>query len=81
MDSLSSMSMAGITLFSFITSLIYSLSALYFLYKGLRWLDKKNVGDFQKAIMKIREESNASAIYYGMRWLGACLLIGMVMSR
>ena len=66
---------------SFLTSLVYSFAALFFLYLGLRWLDKKNVGDFQEAILKIREDSIASAIYYGARWLGACLLIGLVMSR
>ena len=66
---------------SFLTSLVYSLAALLMLFLGLRWLDKRNGREWSETAKLIRSEAHASAIYYAARWLGGCILIGLVMSR
>ncbi len=66
---------------SFLTSLGYALAALLILFLGLRWLDARNERPWKETIEKIREEPLAASIYYAARWLGACILIGLVMSR
>jgi high-affinity Fe2+/Pb2+ permease len=66
---------------SFVVTLFYALAALLLLFLGLRWLDSRNERPWKEAIEKIRENEIASAIYYAARWIGACLLVGMVMSR
>jgi len=66
---------------SYLTSLGYALSALLMLFVGLRWLDSRNGRPWKETAQLIRSEAHAAAIYYAARWLGACILIGLVMSR
>jgi hypothetical protein len=66
---------------SFVTSLLYAGAALLLLFYGLRWLDYRNGRPWKDSIKTIRGNAHASAIYYAARWLGACILIGLVMSR
>lgn len=66
---------------SFLTSLVYAAAALLMLFFGLRWLDSRTGRPWKDTISIIRGDANASAIYFAARWIGACLLIGLVMSR
>jgi hypothetical protein len=74
-------SIFDLTGFSFAVSIVYGFTAMCMLWLGLRFLDKTHNRPFKDAIAKIREDSIATAIYYGLRWFGACMLLGFVMSR
>lgn len=66
---------------SYLTSIFYSVSAILLLFLCLKWLDKSNGRPWKDSIKIIRKDSHATAIYYAARWLGACILVGLVMSR
>lgn len=36
---------------------------------------------FLRVLERIEEDPHAAAVYYGMRWLGICILIGWLFSR
>lgn len=62
-------------------SAAYALLAVFVLFFGLRWLDKRNGRPWNETIGKIREDSLASSIYYSARWLGACLVVASFIAR
>jgi hypothetical protein len=63
----------------YLTTLLYALSALAMVLAVLRWLDKGAGRPWGEIINVIRKEPHAAALYYGLRFAGACLLVGMVM--
>lgn len=64
----------------YVTTALYALTALVLVLGLLRWLDKSAGRPWGYVIDTIREEPRAAALYYGIRFAGACLLVGMVMS-
>lgn len=66
---------------SFATSLGYALTALFLLFFGHRLLDRIAGRPWDETIEIIRGNALATAIYFAARWVGSCLLIGLVMSR
>lgn len=51
-----------------------------------RLMDRANshahiAGRFGVVIERIEQEPMSSAVYYGLRWLGICILIGWLFSR
>lgn len=43
-----------------------------------RWLDSRAGIVFQDMIKRVAEDAKAAALYYGLRWIGICLLIAML---
>ena len=75
------MEMFELVSFSFATALVYAAAAILMLFWLLRRLDKINGRPWSETIEIIRESPLATAVYYGFRWIGACMLIGWIMSR
>lgn len=49
-----------------------------------RLMDRKNASGevpFRAVLDTIEQAPKAAALYYGLRWVGICLLIGMLFSR
>lgn len=64
----------------YVTTALYAMTALVIVLGLLRWLDKSAGRPWCHVIDNIREDPRAAAFYYGVRFAGACLLVGMVMS-
>lgn len=69
------------TAYGAVTDLVYALLAMLLLWLGLRYLDKANGRPWIETMDIIRSDSLATSHYYGARWIGACLIIGMLLSR
>lgn len=54
--------------------------ALILLVALLRWLDRRASIDFPEFAKDMRNAPQASAIYLGLRFLGAALLVGLVLA-
>ena len=59
--------------------IIVALIALLATWGALRLLDSLGGKPFGGALNAIRGGSYATAIYYGLRFVGACLLVGLVL--
>ena len=50
-----------------------------------RLMDRANqshrASRFLRVLERIEEDSQAAALYYGLRWVGICILIGWLFSR
>ena len=50
-----------------------------------RLMDRANQSSrasrFLRVLERIEEEPQAAAVYYGLRWMGICILIGWLFSR
>lgn len=46
----------------------------------LRLLDKAAGVPFRTVVREIADDAGTAALYYGLRFLGACLLVGYVLS-
>lgn len=56
-------------------ALLALVAAVYF----LRWIDRKNQVSFGRDMLTvIRQTPQATALYFGLRFLGVAILIGMV---
>ncbi|WP_243546384.1 hypothetical protein [Pseudodesulfovibrio tunisiensis] len=64
----------------YLTTALYAMTALVLVLGLLRWLDKSAGRPWGDVIDIIREDPHAAALYYGVRFAGACLLVGLVMS-
>ena len=62
-------------------SMVYAILALLGLFYGLRFLDRKAGRSFDETMEIIRNEALPTSIYYGMRWLGACIVIACFILR
>lgn len=60
--------------------LFFALLALVALFFLLRWFDQLSGKTFKNAYSRIQDDAKALAIYYGLRFLGACLLLGQLLS-
>lgn len=41
------------------------------------WLDRRARVKFVESLACVRRDARATALYYGLRWLGICLLVGL----
>ncbi|MBU4244510.1 MAG: hypothetical protein KUA35_09080 [Pseudodesulfovibrio sp.] len=67
--------------YSFVVDLFYTAVALLLLFFGLRLLDARSGRPWTDTIRIIRKDPHATALYYAARWIGACLLVGLLLSR
>jgi hypothetical protein len=74
--------MTEFTAYSFVLNLIYCLIAVAILMLVLRRFDRMLGIDFKKDIWREIEEENNSAMaqYVGLRFLGCCVLLGLIIS-
>lgn len=57
-------------------NLFWALVALLLVVIFSLWLDRRAGIKFPEALARIRNDARAGALYYGLRWLGICLLVG-----
>jgi hypothetical protein len=64
---------------AFVFNLGYTVVGFTVLLLGSMYLDRRIArmkgGHFKKVIDKIHDSSDATAIYYGLRFVGLCLLV------
>lgn len=60
-------------------NLVYALGAILALFLVLRWLDRRMRAGKWNVGVALTEDRLAAAIYLGLRFLGACLLMGLVL--
>jgi hypothetical protein len=65
---------------SYLTTAVYALTAFVGVWALLRLLDRSGSRPWTETMDIIRRNPIATAVYYGARFCGACLLVGMVMS-
>ena len=73
--------MEWVLVLSLAVKLGFAIGALFLARVVLKHLDKSNGIDFTEHVMSgLINSPQALAIYYGLRFVGVCLLIGMVIS-
>jgi ABC-type sulfate transport system permease component len=72
--------MKEVILTSGVITLFYALVALFLVWAVLRIFDKSSVTPFSAVKEVILSDSISTAIYYGLRFSGACMLVGLVIS-
>ncbi len=72
--------MEYIAIFSVVLHVSLAIAAAFGLVMLLRWLDQRAGYSFASAMGVIRAEPVALALYLGLRWLGACILVGWILS-
>lgn len=65
---------------SIIMRAIIALIALVVIWGLFRALDHASGHPFKEAVEKMYESPLALAIYYGLRFVGGCVLIGLLLS-
>jgi hypothetical protein len=63
-----------------IQTLAFALIAILLGWLLLRGLDRLSRVDFKLTMTRIAHEPHAAALYFGCRFVGVCLLLGMVLS-
>lgn len=58
----------------------FALLALLAVTQFTRWLDRRAGHHFTKQMEIIRASRLGLSLYLGFRWLGACLLVGQLLS-
>ncbi|TKA91822.1 hypothetical protein FAZ79_00515 [Guyparkeria sp. SB14A] len=64
------------TLFTLVMALAAVIGAVF----TLRWLDRRAGHSFREAIEVLRHDPLGLALYHGLRFLGVCLLVGLLFS-
>lgn len=72
--------MQNVVFTSLLMQAVTAVAALLLIWVLFRVLDKGTGMPFSKAIETIYQSPNAVALYYGLRFLGACVLIGQLLS-
>lgn len=81
--------MITFTVFNILAVLISSILGIALAWIMSRLMDRANdkrevglnAGSFARALDAIYENPLATAVYYGARWVGLCLLMGLMFSR
>lgn len=60
--------------------LMASAAALLLIVALLRWLDRRANIDFREFAKDLKDDSTAAAFYLGLRFLGASILVGLVVA-
>ncbi len=58
----------------------FALVAIIMGWFLLRWLDRMGGVVFEQTVKGICDEPVAAALYFGLRFVGVCVLLGMVIS-
>jgi len=61
-------------------SVFYALVAVLGAWLMLRLLDRVSGVDFTKTMLGVCANEHSAAIYLGLRFMGVCILFGMVLS-
>lgn len=61
-------------------TLTFAVIAIVCVLLVLRIFDVLTGAPFSSTREKIREDSKAAAVYYGLRFLGVCMLVGQLFS-
>lgn len=61
-------------------TLMWAILAMAMVWGLLRLFDRVSGFDPKETLRGIRNHEMAAAVYLGMRFLGACLLVGLVLS-
>lgn len=72
--------MDEIILFSYGSNVIFVIVAAVVIWALLRLFDHLNDDKWSDARRKIHTDARACAHYYGMRILGFCILVGLLLS-
>lgn len=71
--------MSDVVIMSTVLNLVFAVLAVVALVFLLRWFDKQAGVGFTEWIEAVSNENpKALAIYYGLRFLGVCLLVGAI---
>lgn len=71
----------GFVLTATLLKVVWSMLAVVALILLLRWIDKRNGISFGTDILAgIRADPMAAAVYFGARFVGAALLVGLVVA-
>ena len=70
--------MEQILLISSLQTLSLAACALVLVWLLLRAMDKSGNHKFTSVTETLRQDPMAAAVYYGARFIGACLLVGLV---
>ncbi|SEG12872.1 hypothetical protein [Marinobacterium lutimaris] len=74
------MTMDGVLMVSSLLTLAFALLALFMGWLSLRLLDRMGGINFKETVGRITYEPKPAAIYFGLRFVGVCVLLGMVLS-
>ena len=69
--------MQQLLIVSTLQTLMMAICAVLLVWLLLRLLDRISGCKFTVFLEEIRNDSMASAVYFGLRFLGACLLVGL----
>lgn len=58
--------------------LFWALLAILLVVIVSVWLDRRAKVAFPESLSQMRRDARATAVYYGLRFLGLCLLVGLV---
>lgn len=68
--------MYDIAAFANLVGLVWAVLGILAVVLVSRWLDKRAGILFRDAIALIRQDPRAAGFYYGLRFLGLCILVG-----
>jgi hypothetical protein len=74
------MNMNEVILTSSIITIATALVAIIMAWLMLRLLDALGFIDFKTTIVRICSNETSAAVYFGLRFVGVCILFGMVLS-
>ncbi len=73
--------MDSLMIFSALAKLVFAAAALLLVFFFLRWLDRRGKLKWLEELHPLmRSEPMAAAVYYGSRFLGASILVGLAIS-
>lgn len=61
-------------------TLLFALVAILAAWGMLRWLDVIAGVNFKTTIREVCRNEHSAALYFGLRFLGVCILLGLVLS-
>jgi hypothetical protein len=79
-QTLKGMNMNEVILTSSIITIATALVAIIMAWLMLRLLDALGFIDFKTTIVRICSNETSAAVYFGLRFVGVCILFGMVLS-
>lgn len=59
----------------------YAALAVAMVFYWLLHLDRRSGAPWTTNAQIIRSEPGATALYFGLRWLGTCILVGLLLGR
>ncbi|MDO6466790.1 hypothetical protein Q4498_01590 [Neptunomonas phycophila] len=72
--------MTDVILVSGLVTLAHAFMALMLVWGSLRLFDSLGGIQFKEMMGSMKNDANSMAVYFGLRFIGACLLFGFVIS-